>query len=148
MRGVFSAIYWTFTLGIGASVAYSVTEQGLSDPPGTAAAPAPVDGEGCMAGFQRLKADLTGQMKVAVAPSPEQDGVSQWRAWRAWSDGWLVELADHRRACGTEQAVELATRLRRLHLAYTTALQGFSAVGEKARHAVEAAIVGEAPSAP
>ncbi|MFN3196972.1 MAG: hypothetical protein ACE366_00960 [Bradymonadia bacterium] len=148
-RTVFSAAYWIFTLGIGASIAVSVTSQALSDPPGVPAeVGAPVSQQACIEGFETLRTQLVSRVKEAVTPvkpgdASEEEDQTQWVAWRSWSDGWLVDLATHRRRCpeAFEEATEMVHRLKRLHLAYSTALRGFTAVGRKAMDAVERSIM-------
>lgn len=147
MRKLFTILYWVITIGAGASVAASATWGSFAArrprstemvAPGVT--PDTPEGRQCAHDLKALYDDLlarAGQTLVGSGgPSPDAVG-----DWAAWSRDWHERLEARRTVCRLRQSPEmapvarLAGNLERLHLAYTTALNGFSDVGR--RHLVE-----------
>ena len=111
-------------------------------PPGTT--PAADEGEHCAA---RLGA-LYDQLVDAAGHIFTGDGwptPGSTTEWTEWSGNWLEALELTRSRCRLRESrpmkpiAQLADQLERLHLAYTTALHGFSDVGRKQLAQVQAA---------
>lgn len=143
MRRVFSFLYWAMAVGLAASVAISATYGAFVRPLPQAGAMAPEgvtpdspEGRGCARDLKALHDELVdraGRTFVGDGgPTPEM-----LRDWTAWSATWRDRLLERRTACRLGQSKAMAPvdrlgrHLERLHLAYTTALNGFSDVGRR-----------------
>ncbi len=143
LRRVFQVGYVLMCVGIGGSVAWSVTAEGLGTPAPTAApiaAPADVTPDGavgrqCVQRLRGLYDDLHARARVAFDAAVE-DAAESEAAWRRWSNGFRAELRALRSGCRLETEAmrpveQLASDVERVHLAYTTGLRGFVEVGRK-----------------
>lgn len=154
MRRAAKVLYWLMAIGLAATVALSAT-WGAFVRPGIAPAalvapdttPESAAGRQCALDLRTLHGKLVeraGRTFVGDGgPSPDM-----LADWAEWSIGWRQELQALRTTCrlgdsvAMEPVARLGEHLERLHLAYTTALNGFSDVGRKqlveTRHAFEA----------
>lgn len=143
LRELFRAAYWVAAIGLAISVALSSTLGAFRRPVVDPADRVPVDvrpddpdGRRCVARLHELYRELVeraGRTFVGDGgPSPDFAA-----DWEAWSRSWRGRVERIRVRCRLEEAptmrpvAELADALERLHLAYTTALQGFSDVGRQ-----------------
>ena len=143
MRRAAKVLYWLMAIGLAATVALSATFGAFVRPgavAGTLVAPDTTPespaGRQCAVELRGLHGKLVeraGRTFVGDGgPSPDL-----LADWAEWSIGWRQELQALRTSCrlGDSVAMEPLTRLgkhlERLHLAYTTALNGFSDVGRK-----------------
>jgi hypothetical protein len=143
LREIFRALYWTGTVGLAATVALSATFGAYRRPAVDEAdlVPADVrpddaDGRRCVERVRVLDRELVeraGRTFVGDGgPSPDFAA-----DWADWSRSWRLGLERTRGACRLRESpamrpvAELADSLERLHLAYTTALLGFSDVGRR-----------------
>lgn len=143
LREIFRALYWIGTIGLGATVALSATFGAYRRPAVDDAdlVPAMVrpddpDGRRCadrLRVLYRELVDRAGRTFVGDGgPSPDFAA-----DWADWSGSWRLGLERTRGACRLRDSAamrpvaELADSLERLHLAYTTALLGFSDVGRR-----------------
>jgi len=142
-RELFRAGYWIGAIGLAISVSISVTRSGCQRPAvagdqQVAANTTPVSDEGrrCQRALRELYGELTQKARVAfVGEGGPRPGF--FEEWRTWSRGWRDELDIVRSRCRltTSEAMRpmrrLADQHERLHLAYTTALRGFTDVGRR-----------------
>lgn len=143
LRRVFQIGYVLMCVGIGGSVAWSVTAEGLG---GTAPSAAPIDapasvtpdgpvGRQCTARLRGLYVELQDRARVAFAGATDEAAEAE-AAWRQWSDTFRADLRGLRSGCRLDAEAmrpveQLANDVERVHLAYTTALRGFVEVGRK-----------------
>jgi hypothetical protein len=130
-------------VGLAASVALSATYGAFVRPEPATGAMAPEgvtpespEGRACALDLKSLRDELVeraGRTFVGDGgPTPDM-----LRDWTAWTATWRDRLLERRTACrlGESKAMapvdRLARHLERLHLAYTTALNGFSDVGRR-----------------
>lgn len=143
MRRAAKVLYWLMAIGLAATVALSATwgafvrpgvPQGTMVPADTS--PESPAGRQCALDLRALHGTLVeraGRTFVGDGgPSPDM-----LADWADWSIGWRNELQALRTTCRLRDSVamrplsRLGAHLERLHLAYTTALNGFSDVGRK-----------------
>lgn len=143
MRRAFSLLYWAMAVGLAASVALSATHGAFVRPTPASGAMTPEgvtpetpEGRACARDLKALHDELVdraGRTFVGDGgPTPDM-----LRDWTTWTATWRDRLLERRTACrlGQSKAMapvdRLARHLERLHLAYTTALNGFSDVGRR-----------------
>jgi hypothetical protein len=143
LRELFRALYWIGTVGLAITVAFSSTVGAFRRPVVDEDARVPADvrpedpnGRRCTERIRGLYQELVERARRTFVgdggPSPEFDS-----DWADWSQAWRVGLERTRSECRLRESVamrpvaRLADGLERLHLAYTTALLGFSDVGRR-----------------
>lgn len=142
-RELFRAAYWVGTIGLAISVSFSATVGAYQYPQvdpddrvPASARPDDPDGQRCAERVHGLHRKLTERAREAFTGDGGPD-VEFERDWADWSREWRVELHRVRSLCrlgelpALRPVARLADGLERLHLAYTTALHGFSDVGRK-----------------
>ncbi len=157
LRRAFQVGYVLICVGIGGSVAGSVTAEGLGAPAPTAApitAPPGVTPDGpigrqCATPLRDLYDALHARARIAFDAAALDAGEAEL-AWRGWSDTFRADLRALRTGCRLDAEAmlpveQLADDVERVHLAYTTALRGFVEVGRKPVVRLRAAWTESAP---
>lgn len=130
----YRALYWTFTIGLGASVSLSVTWHAVKAAGGGGVvASEPRSAAACDAELARLYTDLRREgSRLLSTPTPHVSDT-----WHTWSETWRGQYEDMRARCTGPTATDReavrkrAKDLERVHLAYTTAFRGFTEVGRR-----------------
>ncbi len=138
---LYRLVYWTFTIGLAASVSLSVTYYVVRAAGATARVPETGGSSAdCDADLARLYDALRQEGgRLMATPSP-----SIALEWQTWSAGWRHDYEGMRARCTAlgapnRSAVrKRAKDLERVHLAYSTAFRGFADVGHKPLTRIEA----------
>ena len=126
---VYQGLYWSLVVGLALSISLSVTWHVLVTPDSQTAG-AQLDVPTCTAKLYALYNELNEQGAALLSkPQPAEALNTQWREW---SGQWQARAHELRLQCPTEAAPQLATlrdNVDRMHLAWSTAIKGFTEVG-------------------
>ena len=122
-------LYWTFVVGVLMSISLSVTWHVLGDSTAEASTTA-MAVPACAKTLHTLYDSLNREGSQLLAQPKDADAVDA--QWSTWSSTWRKDVRELRTQCPLEETPalsQLVDDVERLHLAWSTAIKGWTEVG-------------------